>query len=258
MPDAAAVSCHEVLIIGAGISGIGAAIRLLGAGFRDFVVLEKADALGGTWRDNTYPGCACDVPAALYSYSFAQRSDWSRAFAGQAEILAYVQDVAARHGVLRFIRFRQAVARAQWREAERVWEVETGDRRYRARVLITCAGYLHEPIIPDIPGLSAFPGPVFHSSRWDHELELAGARVAVIGTGASAIQFVPQIQPKLRQLTIYQRTPQWVLPKLDHAIPPIERRLLSLPLALQAWRTALYGGFEALGVGFRRPALLRR
>lgn len=249
---------YDVLVIGAGISGVGAGIRLQQEGIDNFLILEKAGDLGGTWRDNTYPGCACDVPSALYSYSFAQKPDWSRAFAGQAEIQDYVQDVAQRFNVLPFIRFNQGVEKAQWREKDQLWEVRTADRIHFARTIIACSGYLHEPIFPDIPGMEDFPGKVFHSARWDHDHDLTGERVAVIGTGASAIQFVPEIQPQVKQLTLFQRSPQWVLPKPDHTQPDLEKGFFRLPLTLKAWRAMLYGGFEAFGIGFRRPALLKR
>jgi len=258
MTQQANTPIYDVLIVGAGISGIGLGIRLQDAGFDNFVILEKAADLGGTWRDNTYPGCACDVPSALYSYSFAQKPDWSRAFAGQAEILDYVRDTAQRHNIPGFIRFNQAVERAQWRESKNLWEVQTGDQLYLARTVVACSGYLHEPIIPNIPGLKDFQGKLFHSSRWDHDHDLSGERVAVIGTGASAIQFVPEIQPKVQQLTLFQRTPQWVLPKPDHPIPKIEENFFRLPFTLNAWRKMLYGGFETFGIGFRKPALLRQ
>ncbi|MBL4570827.1 MAG: NAD(P)/FAD-dependent oxidoreductase [Alcanivorax sp.] len=258
MTQQANTPIYDVLIVGAGISGIGLGIRLREAGFDNFVILEKAADLGGTWRDNTYPGCACDVPSALYSYSFAQKPDWSRAFAGQAEILDYVRDTANRHNIPGFIRFNQAVERAQWRESKNLWEVQTGDQLYLARTVVACSGYLHEPIIPNIPGLKDFQGKLFHSSRWDHDHDLSGERVAVIGTGASAIQFVPEIQPKVQHLTLFQRTPQWVLPKPDHPIPKIEENFFRLPFTLNAWRKMLYGGFETFGIGFRKPALLRQ
>ena len=199
---------HDVLIVGAGISGIGLGIKLKEAGINNFVILEKAADLGGTWRDNTYPGCACDVPSALYSYSFAQKPDWTRAFAGQAEILDYVRKVAEQHGIPGDIHFNQGVEHAQWREEKNLWEVQTADQFYLARTVVACSGYLHEPIVPNIPGLKDFTGTLFHSSRWDHEHDLAGERVAVVGTGASAIQFVPEIQPKVKQLTLFQRTPR--------------------------------------------------
>ncbi|MED5388099.1 MAG: NAD(P)/FAD-dependent oxidoreductase [Pseudomonadota bacterium] len=258
MTQHASTPIYDVLIIGAGISGIGLGIRLQEAGFDNFVILEKAADLGGTWRDNTYPGCACDVPSALYSYSFAQKPDWTRAFAGQAEILDYVRDTAERHDIPDFIRFNQAVERAQWRESKNLWEVQTDDQLYLARTVVACSGYLHEPIIPAIPGLKDFSGTLFHSSRWDHDHDLNGERVAVVGTGASAIQFVPEIQPRVQHLTLFQRTPQWVLPKPDHSIPKIEENFFRLPFTLNAWRKMLFGGFETFGIGFRKPALLRQ
>lgn len=248
----------EVLVVGAGISGIGAGIRLLEMGFHDFAILEKAGDLGGTWRDNSYPGCACDVPSALYSYSFAQTHEWSRVFAGQGEILAYVRQVAEQYGVEKHVHFHREVECSQWDEEAGLWQVDTPGGRYRARFLIGCTGYLHEPVVPDVPGLADFPGTLFHSARWNHEHDLSGERVAVVGTGASAIQFVPRIQPQARQLHLYQRTPQWILPKPDASLPAEVQRMLRVPGAMQAWRAALYGGFETFGVGFRRPALLEQ
>ncbi|MCH8496991.1 MAG: NAD(P)/FAD-dependent oxidoreductase [Marinobacter sp.] len=249
---------YDVIVIGAGISGIGAGIRLREAGLDNFLILEKTADLGGTWRDNTYPGCACDVPSALYSYSFAQKPDWSRAFAGQAEILRYVREVAERHGVPGYIRFQQPVVKAQWQETAHEWALDTPDQRYRARAVIACSGYLHEPIMPAIPGLDQFTGTLFHSSRWQHDHDLTGQRVAVVGTGASAIQFVPQIQPKVRHLTLFQRTPQWILPKPDSTLPALAQQMLRMPLTLPALRTLLYGGFETFGIGFRNPKLLEQ
>lgn len=249
---------YEVVVIGAGISGIGAGIRLLKDGFENFVILEKADDLGGTWRDNTYPGCECDVPSALYSYSFAQNPDWSVAFAGQAEILEYIRRTANEYKVEDYIRFNQAVERAQWDDNTGLWNVDTGDGQYQARKLITCSGYLHEPIVPNVPGLDEFSGKLFHSARWDHDYDLTGKRVAVIGTGASAIQFVPAIQPQVKHMHVFQRSPQWVLPKPNHRVPEIEKSILRRKPILGTWRKILFGGFESFGVGFRRPALLRQ
>ena len=248
----------EVLIIGAGISGIGAAIRLREQGETDFIVLEKAAALGGTWRDNTYPGCACDVPSALYSYSFAQNAHWSRVFAGQREILAYVNTVAARHQVEQHIHYGEPALDSQWDERHCRWIVRTDKAVYHARSIISCAGYLHEPQIPAIPGLKDFTGKLFHSAHWDHQHELRGERVAVIGTGASAIQFVPEIQPQVKQLVLFQRTPQWILPKPDQHLSRLARTLLRAPFAMNSLRAALYSGLEVFGIGFRRPALLRQ
>ncbi|MFF3849295.1 flavin-containing monooxygenase [Streptomyces sp. NPDC002328] len=248
----------EVLIIGSGISGIGSAVKLRRSGVRDLVLLEKADDLGGTWRDNTYPGCACDVPSALYSYSFAPNPEWTRAFAGQAEIRAYLDDTASQYGITPLIRFGTEVLRAQWQPNEARWHVDTNRGRYTARFLISAAGPWHEPLTPDIPGLADFPGTVFHSSRWRHDHQLDGARVAVVGSGASAVQFVPAIQPRVSRLHLFQRTAQWVLPKPDHYVPRVERGLMRrFPVAQRALRGAEYAALEALGAGFRHPALLR-
>lgn len=248
----------DVVIVGAGISGIGAAIRLREQGIDNVVILEKASSLGGTWRDNTYPGCACDVPSALYSYSFAQKPDWSRFFAGQPEILEYIKGTAGAHDIERFIRFNESLEDAAWDEAQGHWAVRTSRQQYRARVVIACTGYLHEPIMPDLPGLKDFPGAVFHSSRWDHQHDLRGKRVAVIGTGASAIQFVPEIQPQVSALHVYQRTPQWILPKPDTRLNDRATGLLRLPGVKQLLRGLLYSGFETFGIGFRKPAMLRQ
>jgi cation diffusion facilitator CzcD-associated flavoprotein CzcO len=244
----------EVLIIGAGVSGIGAAIRLRQAGIDDFVVLEKAGDVGGAWRENTYPGCACDVPSALYSYSFAPNPDWTRAFAGQAEIWSYLHQVAIEHGVTPRIRFRSEVLSATWNEAERVWRVESTRGIYTARALVAAAGPLHKPSVPDLAGLTTFAGKMFHSAEWDHGYELAGKRVAVIGTGASAVQFVPEIQPRVAKLHLFQRTPSWVLPKPDHAIPAIEGAVFRhFPQTQRAVREAQSAVMEVLAFGFRHP-----
>ncbi|MEU6256289.1 NAD(P)/FAD-dependent oxidoreductase [Streptomyces sp. NPDC047043] len=248
----------EALVIGSGLSGIGAAIRLRQAGVRDLVLVEKAGEPGGTWRDNTYPGCACDVPSALYSYSFAPNPGWTRAFAGQPEIRAYLHDTAAAYGITPLIRFHSEVTQARWHRADARWHVETSGDRYTARFLISAAGPWHEPLLPDIPGLADFPGEVFHSSRWRHDHDLTGRRVAVVGSGASAVQFVPAIQPDVARLHLFQRTAQWVLPKPDHYVPRAERLLMRrVPAAQRALRNAEYAAMEALGVGFRHPALLR-
>lgn len=248
----------EILIVGAGISGIGIAIRLHQEGFRDLVVLEKGASVGGTWRDNTYPGCACDVPSALYSYSFAQTPHWSRLFAAQPEIERYVVETARRFQVLPLVRFGEGVESTDWNEAERRWRVRTARSVYSARFVISCAGYLHEPQIPRIPGLDAFPGVQFHSSRWNHQHDLRDKRVAVIGTGASAIQFVPKIQPLVKSLVLFQRTPQWILPKPDAALGRLARSALSLPGGTQLLRDFLYRRLEEFGSAFRRPTRMRR
>lgn len=247
----------RVAVIGAGMSGIGAAIHMRRAGIEDFVVLERAGEPGGTWRDNTYPGCACDVPTALYSYSFAPKPDWSRAFAPQEEIRRYLLDVAAEHGVADRIRCNADVLDAAWDEAAQRWRVRTGVGEYAARVLASATGPWSEPVVPAIPGLESFEGKVFHSSRWDHDHDLDGARVATIGSGASAVQFVPEIQPRVASLTVFQRTAHWVLPKADRPLGDRTREIFRrFPATQRALRGGIYGAGEALGVATRNPRLL--
>lgn len=248
----------DVAIIGSGFAGIGAAIRLKQAGFNDYVVLERADDLGGTWRDNTYPGCCCDVPSHVYSFSFELNPFWTRGFAPQWEILAYLRHTAAKHEVVPRIRYRHEVLEAAWNDEAQRWEIETSAGRLTANVLISGAGALSEPTTPDIPGLESFEGKTFHSARWDHEHDLSGERVAVIGTGASAIQFVPAIQPEVAKLHLYQRTPPWIVPRLDHQITRPEHFLLRwIPFAPALVRALLYWTLESRVVGFRRPRLMK-
>ncbi|ARU55615.1 oxidoreductase [Oleiphilus messinensis] len=249
---------YDVLIVGAGISGIGAGIRLLESRFSNFVILEKAGDLGGTWRDNTYPGCECDIPSALYSFSFAQKPDWSRVFAGQSEILDYIRSTATEFGIEDYIRYHHPVKSAQWNEADHLWYVKTDQQEFRARAVIACGGYLHEPIIPNIPGLEQFSGHWFHSSRWDHAYDLTGKRVAVVGTGASAIQFIPEIQPQVESLTVFQRTPQWILPKPNYTVSSVEKKLFKQKSILNSWRKSIFGSLESFGIGFRHPKLLKQ
>jgi cation diffusion facilitator CzcD-associated flavoprotein CzcO len=236
----------RVAVVGAGFSGLGTAIRLMQAGTDDFVVLERRDDLGGTWRDNTYPGCACDVPSHLYSFSFAPNPEWSRTFSGQTEIWDYLRRCADQHGVTERVRFGHEVLDAVWDEDERRWEVETSQGSLRAQVLVLGTGGLSEPSIPDLPGLGSFEGAVFHSATWDHDHDLTGERVAVVGTGASAIQFVPQIQPRVGKLHLFQRTPPWIMPRPDRDVTALERHVYrALPVAQQAMRGAIYLGREA-------------
>ncbi len=248
----------EVLIIGAGFSGIGAAIKLKQAGI-DCLVLEKAAEIGGVWRANTYPGCACDVPSSLYSYSFAPKPNWSRVFASQPEIKQYITDTATHFGVLEAVLLNHEMLESRWLEDSREWQVTTSQGEFRARFVIVAGGPMHKPAIPAIPGLDNFGGSRFHSSQWNHEVDLAGQRVAVIGTGASAIQFVPAIQPKVAQMTVFQRTPHWVLPKFDKPVSKkMQRWLARVPLFQKLVRGLFYGVFEFLNTGFRHPALLKK
>ena len=215
----------DVLIIGAGFSGLGVAALLDRAGVRSFRILEEATDLGGTWRDNTYPGCACDIPSPLYSFSFDQKADWTRLFAPQPEILSYLHDVSRRRGLTDRTRFGTRVASAEWDEAAATWEVVTeAGERFRSRFLVTAVGALHHPVIPALSGAATFRGPAFHSADWDHGVDLTGKRVAVIGTGASAIQFVPEIVDQVAELAVFQRTAPWILPKVDRALDARARR----------------------------------
>ena len=253
------IKMHEVIVVGGGFAGIGAVIKLREAGINDVLLLEKAAELGGVWRENTYPGCACDVPSALYSFSFAPNPLWSRVFAGQAEIKAYLQGVAESYRVLPMVKFQHEVITAAWSDTDACWHLQTNHGEFHARFVIMAGGPMHEPVLPSVPGLSEFSGDVFHSSRWRHDIDLNNKRVAVIGTGASAIQFVPAIQPTVGKLMVFQRTPHWVLPKMDQALPGIVQRLFKrLPLAQLAVRGAVFGIFETLNGGMQNIAAMKQ
>ena len=241
----------RVAVVGSGFAGVGMAVRLLESGERDFVLLERADDLGGTWRDNVYPGCACDVPSHLYSFSFAPNPDWSRTFSGQAEIWAYLRRVSDERGVTPHVRYGAEVTGAQWDPQAQVWRVDTVRGTLTADVLISGSGALSDPARPAIEGLDAFAGTVFHSAEWDHSHDLTGRRVAVIGTGASAIQFVPEIVKVAGHVDVYQRTPPWILPRPDRAVTPVERAVYRrLPAAQRAMRSLIYWVREAGVLGF--------
>jgi cation diffusion facilitator CzcD-associated flavoprotein CzcO len=241
---------HDIAIVGSGFSGLGMAIRLKQAGMNDFVVLERADEVGGTWQANTYPGCACDVPSHLYSFSFAPNPEWTQTYSPQPEIWAYLRRCADEFGIRPHVRLRCAVESATWLAAERRWELETSQGTIRARVLVAGIGPLTEPRIPDIPGLDEFEGDVFHSARWNHGVDLAGKRVASIGTGASAIQYVPEIQPRVERLHVFQRTPPWVMPHSNRPISKHERRLYrALPVLQRLVRGSIYAARELLVLG---------
>ncbi|MFC8528341.1 flavin-containing monooxygenase [Nocardia sp. NPDC057227] len=240
---------NHVLIVGAGFGGIGLAIKLREAGFDDLAVLERADELGGTWQANTYPGAACDVPSHLYSYSFAPNPDWSRTYGRQPEILAYLRRVAEQHDVLRNIEFRTELEDARWDEEAALWRVETSRGQRTADFLISAAGVFAEAKYPNLPGLETFEGTAFHSLHWDHDHDLTGERVAVIGTGASAVQFVPEIQPKVAKLTVFQRSAPWIVPRMDRATLGAERLLLRrVPLLRRAIRAGWYTAIEGFGL----------
>jgi cation diffusion facilitator CzcD-associated flavoprotein CzcO len=248
--NGAGPSHARVAIIGAGFSGIGMAARLLQEGIDDFAVLERAEDLGGTWRDNTYPGCQCDIPSALYSYSFAPNPNWSRAYPKQSEIRAYLQRCAHEFGVVPHIRFGHEVTEAAWDERKRCWQIGTSRGELTANFLIGGMGGLAEPSIPEIEGIDEFEGTMFHSAQWDHAHDLGGERVAVIGTGASAVQFVPRIQPQVDRLHLFQRTPSWVMPDPDRRVSDLERDLFRrFPITQRALRAALYAIHETTVLG---------
>jgi cation diffusion facilitator CzcD-associated flavoprotein CzcO len=238
----------SIAIVGAGFSGIGLAIRLKEAGFTDITIFERAEGPGGVWRDNTYPGAACDAPSHLYSFSFAPKPDWSRRFAVQPEILAYLRDCVAHYGLYRYLRLRTEVTGAEFDPATTKWQVRTpaGDE-YAFDLLVAACGQLSNPSVPDVPGIESFTGTMFHSARWDHAHDLAGARVAVVGNGASAVQFVPIVAPMARSLTIFQRESQWVGSKPDTEYPrwryALNRRV---PLAQRIPRLGIFLWFEVM------------
>jgi cation diffusion facilitator CzcD-associated flavoprotein CzcO len=247
---------HRIVIVGTGFSGLGMAIRLRQEGEDDFVLLERAGDVGGTWRDNTYPGCRCDVPSHLYSFSFAPNPSWSSTFSPQPEILDYLRDCADRYGVMPHVRFHTDLRGADWDEDSQLWRIETSQGELTADMLIAAQGPLSEPSYPDLPGLERFEGKTFHSARWDHEHDLEGERVAVIGTGASAIQFVPEIQPKVARMHVFQRTAPWVMPHRNRPLRGWERALYRLfPPAQLAMRAAIYWARESFVLQFRRPRL---
>jgi cation diffusion facilitator CzcD-associated flavoprotein CzcO len=255
------VVTNQVLIVGTGFAGLGMGIRLKQAGFHDFTILEQAGGVGGTWRDNHYPGAECDIPSYLYSFSFEPNPRWSRSFGGQAEILAYLDHCTDKYGLRPHIRFNAQVTRASFDERTGLWTVGTSDgQTLRARALVSGCGGLSRPSYPEIPGLSSFEGKTFHSARWDHSYPLEGKRVGVIGTGASSIQIVPSIAPKVGKLDVFQRTPPWIMPKLDVVIPErMKTTFAAAPGLQQLARVAIYWLLEWRAYAFvSRPELLKR
>jgi cation diffusion facilitator CzcD-associated flavoprotein CzcO len=234
----------HIAIVGSGFSGLGAAIRLSQAGHDDFIVLERGEDVGGTWRDNTYPGAPCDVPSHLYSYSFALNPNWTRSFSTQPEIEEYIRRVGQRAGVLDRHVFNCQMTRAAWQEEHHRWELSTNHGTMTADVLIGAFGALAEPSLPAIAGVDDFEGELFHSAQWNHAADLTGKRVAIIGTGASAIQIVPAIADDVAHIDVYQRTAPWLLPRFDRPFTKLER-----------WAFRNVPGVTAVGSGrhLRRP-----
>ncbi len=240
---------HDVIVIGAGFSGLGAAHRLLKAGVDDIVILERAQDVGGTWRDNTYPGAACDIPSNLYSYSFAQNPDWSRSYPGGPEILAYIRRFADENDLRRRIRFDHNVQSLAFHEDH--WQIKTAQHgTFRARTLVMASGPLTKGSYPNIAGIDTFSGRKIHSAHWEADYDFHGKRVAVIGSGASAIQIVPELVKQAASLKVFQRTPGWILPRADYASPEWNRRLFRrFPQAQRALREALFWGHETMATG---------
>ncbi|QKV77332.1 NAD(P)/FAD-dependent oxidoreductase [Amycolatopsis sp. Hca4] len=250
----------KVVIVGTGFSGLGQAIQLEKAGIRDYVILEKATEVGGTWRDNSYPGCACDVQSHMYSFSYEQNPGWSRSFSPQPEIFDYLKGVADKYRLREKIRFGVELTGAHWDERERRWTATTRDgREFVAQFLVSGVGGLHIPQVPELPGIGNFQGQTWHSARWNHEYDLRGKKVAVVGTGASAVQFVPKIAPEVAELTLFQRTPPWIMPKPDHAMPGWAQTLFKrVPGTQRLYRNALYWLLEARAIGFNgHPAIMK-
>lgn len=249
----------DVAIIGSGFAGLCMAIKLKEQGRDNFVILERAQDVGGTWRDNQYPGAACDVPSHLYSFSFAPNPDWSRKYPTQPELYAYLRKIAADYDLLRHIRFDNTLEAAQYDEDNRLWAVRTSQGSLTSRALVMGNGGLAEPKLPEIPGVETFQGKTFHSSRWDHEYELSGKRVAVIGTGASAIQLVPEVAKVAGQLDVYQRTPNWIIPRPDRGYSGLEKTLFRrIPASRRLHRNAIYWSHEARVMGLvLHPALMK-
>ncbi len=252
-----AVHTYDTIVVGAGISGIAAAYKMKQVGYQDYLVLEKAGRVGGTWRDNNYPGCGCDIPSALYSFSFAPSHQWSHLFAKQPEILSYLEQVVEQFELQDKIRFQHELLSAKWNEEANIWQLETSQGTYQARTVIFSTGPITEPSLPKIKGIEGFKGEMFHSSRWKHDYDLTGKRVAVIGTGASAIQFIPQIQPFAKELIVFQRTAPWVLPKADMQLNATVKSLVAkFPMIQQGWRKGVSSILNGINFGLRHPSLL--
>ncbi|AYF74223.1 NAD(P)/FAD-dependent oxidoreductase [Nocardia yunnanensis] len=248
----------DVAIIGAGFAGIGAAIRLRQKGIGDFAIFERGDRVGGTWRDNTYPGAACDIPSRLYSYSFAPNPDWSRTYSGSAEILGYIDSMVAEFGIAPYLRFGHTVTGLVFDEDAGLWTLSFagGRRKVRARTVILASGPLSNAGFPDLPGIDSYEGHKIHSARWDHDYDFTGKKVAVVGTGASAVQIIPELVKQAASVKVFQRTPGWVLPRVDRRTHGLTKQLYrQLPVTQSLAREAWFWGHEsvALGVVWNTP-----
>ena len=254
---AKALYTYDTIVIGAGISGIAAAHKMQQAGYDNYIVLEKAERVGGTWRDNNYPGCGCDVPSALYSFSFAPSHQWSHLFAKQPEILSYLEGVVEQFNLKDKIQFKHELLSAKWDAQQQVWNLETSQGAYQAKTVIFSTGPITEPSLPKIKGIESFKGEMFHSARWNHDYDLKGKRIAVIGTGASAIQFIPQVQPLAKELVVFQRTAPWVLPKADMPLGNTAKALVErFPAIQQLWRGSVSQILNGINFGLRHPNFL--
>lgn len=252
------VHIYDTIVVGAGISGIAAAYKMNQAGYHDYVVFEKADRVGGTWRDNNYPGCGCDVPSALYSFSFSPSHKWSHLFAKQPEILSYLEDVAAKFDLNKKIEFNNELVSAKWDQAQGIWNLETSKGLYKAKTVMFTTGPITEPSMPKVKGIETFKGEMFHSARWNHDYDLKGKRIAVIGTGASAIQFIPQVQPLASELFVFQRTAPWVLPKADMDLNDTAKNIIKrFPVIQKTWRNSIAQILNGINFGLRNPKTLK-
>jgi cation diffusion facilitator CzcD-associated flavoprotein CzcO len=251
-PDAGERRRWKVAILGAGAGGLGLAIRLKKAGMDDFVLFEASDGVGGTWRTNTYPGAACDVPSHLYSYSFELKPDWTKTYANQPEILQYFEHCADKYGIRAHLCVNTAITVARWDERSGSWQLrDAAGEHHEATVLVSALGTFNAPSIPDIEGLDSFAGTCFHSARWDHGHDTAGRRVAVIGTGASAAQIVPELVKTVQNVALFQRSPSWMLPRVDKAFSDEEkRRFARSKIAARRHRWEIYRAFER-NISFR-------
>jgi cation diffusion facilitator CzcD-associated flavoprotein CzcO len=248
----------KIIIIGTGFAGIAAAVRLKQEGEQDIILLERKHDVGGVWRDNRYPGCACDVESHLYSFSFAPNPDWSRVFSPQPEIYKYLQNCAEKFDLRKHIRFQHEVKRMEWHEEDGEWRVETNQGTYIAQIVVGAFGALSNPSIPKLKGMERFTGKIFHSAEWPEDFNPTGKKIAVVGTGASAIQFIPELQPEAETLHVFQRTPPWVVPRLDGPISEEQQELYNRSqLRQKMTRMKLYVQREARVIAFRNPQWMK-